>query len=224
MPKAFTPQQREMIGERLIQAGVHFFSTFGLKKTSVSELAAAAGISKAAFYLFYPSKEALYMQVVELAEQRFRREILAVVDLPGPSPRARLAAVLRHALTMWKTIPVLRFFTSQELVQLSGSIPAEIFEQHLASDREFLQELADRCRLAGIPFQVPVEEFAGLSYALLYTSLHESDLGPGSLSGTLDLLIELTAAYCLGEVTVSPDLPKGASQASGKGGQDETGD
>ncbi len=87
MPKAFTDYEKNMIGERLLAQGYIQFSTRGLKKTSIEELAMAAGISKAAFYIFYESKEALFMDVVEQAEERFRSEVLAAIDLPGPSPR-----------------------------------------------------------------------------------------------------------------------------------------
>ena len=78
-------------------AGLQAFSAYGLKKTNVEEIAEAAGISKGAFYIFYESKEALFMDVIEQAEIRFRQEVLAAVDLPGPSPRARLFAVLKKA-------------------------------------------------------------------------------------------------------------------------------
>ena len=88
MPKGFTEHEKELIRKRLLEQGYKQFSAYGLKKTNVEELAEASGISKGAFYLFYESKEALFMDVIELAEERFRQEILAAIDLPGPSPRA----------------------------------------------------------------------------------------------------------------------------------------
>ena len=97
MPKAFTQQEKEWIGERLLEQGYKQFSAHGLKKTTIEELAEAAGISKGAFYLFYESKEALFMDVAEQAEKRFRQEVLAAIDMPGPSPRARLFSVLKKA-------------------------------------------------------------------------------------------------------------------------------
>jgi len=139
MPKAFTPQEKEWIGKRLLEQGYKQFSAYGLKKTNVEELAEAAGISKGAFYLFYESKEALFMDVAELAEKRFRQEILAAIDLPGPSPRARLFAVLKKAFTLFETIPILRFFTSSDYDLLFRRIPAEKLQEHLANDRVFFE-------------------------------------------------------------------------------------
>ena len=65
MPKAFTEQEKELIRKRLLEQGYKQFSAYGLRKTNIEEVASACGISKGAFYLFYPSKEALFMDVVE---------------------------------------------------------------------------------------------------------------------------------------------------------------
>lgn len=200
MPRAFTEDERELIAGRLVEQGSELFAAHGLKKTSVEELATAAGISKGAFYLFYDSKEALFMDAVEHAEQAFRADVLAAIDAPGPSPRARLAAVLREAFSTWRRIPLLQAFNSIDYERLYRRMPAEKLQEHLLSDRGFIETLIGRCRAAGIPITASLERFAGLIYALMFVSLHEDDLGQGS--DALDVMIELTAAYCLGEVGV----------------------
>lgn len=201
MPKAFTEHEKELISKRLLEQGYKQFSAYGLKKTNIEEIAKAAGISKGAFYIFYKSKEALFMDVAEQAEEHFRQEVLAVIDLPGPSPRSRLLAVLKKVFPLWKTIPLLQFFTRGDYDLLLRRIPEEVLREHLTSDQKFMAELIARCRQAGIPIQVPVEQFYSLMYTLLIVSLHEDDLIPGYSSGAFDLLMELTAAYCLGEIS-----------------------
>jgi AcrR family transcriptional regulator len=208
MPKAFTEQEKDLIRERLLEQGTALFASYGLKKTSVEELAVAVGISKAAFYLFYPSKEALFIDVVELAEAHFRQEVLAQIDLPGSSPRARLVAVFKKAFSLWRTIPLLRVFTRDDYNLLFRKLPQEIVQEHLSHDQEFIYTLISRCQTAGISIKAPPEQIGGLMYALFFTSLHEDDLGPDSIGGTIDILLELVAAFCLGEV----DL-----QAAGQG-------
>jgi len=207
MPKAFTQHENELIGERLLEEGSRLFSAYGLKKTNVEELAEAAGISKGAFYNFYASKEALFMDVMELAEIRFREEIMATVDLKGASPRGRLFVILKKAFAGMKTIPLLQSITSKEYDLLSRRVSAEKFEEHMASDRRFIEELVVRCRQAGIPIQVQAEEMRSLLYALVLTTLHEEDFGPFQFNGTIDVLIELVAAYCVGEVEIQAQEP-----------------
>ena len=153
MPKGFTEHEKELIRKRLVKVGYKQFSAHGLKKTNIEELAEAAKISKGAFYLFYESKEALFMDVAEWAEQHFRQEILIAIDLPGASPRARLFGIFKKAFALLKTIPILQFFTGNDYDLLFRRIPAEKLQEHLASDRMFFEELFTRCQNAGIPIQ-----------------------------------------------------------------------
>jgi AcrR family transcriptional regulator len=207
MPKGFTEHEKELIRKRLQEQGYKQFSVYGLKKTNVEALAEASGISKGAFYLFYESKEVLFMDVIELAEQRFRQEILAAIELPGPSPRARLYAVLKKAFSLLKTLPILQFLSGSDYDLLWRRIPEEKFKEHLASDRVFIEQLVARCKQAGIPIQVQPEAISGLLYPLVLTILHEDDLGPYQLDDSLDVLLDLVAAFCLGEVESRVEKP-----------------
>ncbi|MBF6351179.1 MULTISPECIES: TetR/AcrR family transcriptional regulator [Nocardia] len=72
MPVAFTAQERAHITEALRASGHRLFSTVGLKKTSLAELVADAGIVKSTFYAFFDSKEALYLDLLLTHAQRVR--------------------------------------------------------------------------------------------------------------------------------------------------------
>lgn len=202
MPKAFSKHEKQVIVARLLDQGSKHFVAYGLKKTSVQELAASAGISKGAFYNFFESKEALFMDVVEEAEKDFRRQVLEVIDLPSPSPRGRLIAVFRKAFTIWKTVPIMRLFTHGDYEILSRRVPPDKIREHFAADRQFIDELIARCQKAGIPIQAPADQIRRLLFALFFTSMHEDDFGSGNFTGTVDLLLELMAAFCLGEVLI----------------------
>jgi AcrR family transcriptional regulator len=217
MPKAFTEYEKELIGRRLLEQGYRLFSAYGLKKTNIEEIAKAAGISKGAFYNFYESKEALFMDVIEQAEKHVRQEVLAVIDLPGPSPRARLFAVLKVAFTLLKTIPLSRFFTGGDYNLLIRRIPAEKRQEHLSSDRVFFEELIIRCQDAGIPIRAQSEQIIALLYPIALTILHEDDLGRNYFGGSHDLLLELVAAFCLGEVEIQLQKPASLAPVLEKG-------
>ena len=65
MATAFTEQEKQQILRRLRQEARRCASHIGMKKTTVDQLAESAGISKGAFYKFYPTKEALFLEVLE---------------------------------------------------------------------------------------------------------------------------------------------------------------
>ena len=207
MPKGFSEYEKELINKRLVEQGYKLFSTYGLKKTNVEEIAQAAGISKGAFYLFYESKEALFMDVTEEAERHFRQQVLAAVDLPGPSPRARFLNVLQTAFNLVKTIPILQFISGSDYDVIFRRVPAEKLQQHMDADRQFFEELIARCQQAGIPVQAQIEDIISLLYALVLAMLHEDDFGLGALDRALELQLELIAAFCVGEVELAAQKP-----------------
>ena len=63
MPRAFTEVEKETIREKLMASGRECFQRYGLKKTTIEDLTKPAGIAKASFYLFFRSKEELYVEV-----------------------------------------------------------------------------------------------------------------------------------------------------------------
>jgi AcrR family transcriptional regulator len=205
MPKAFSEREKELIRKRLLEQGYKQFSTYGLKKTNIGELTETAGISKGAFYSFYPSKEVLFMDVIEEAEGRVRQELLAVIDQPGPSPRARLFAILKKAFDLFKAIPILQFATSSDYDLLFRRVPAEKLQEHLASDQVFFEELINRCQKAGIPIRAKPEQISGLLYLLVLAILHEDDFVLSNFSSSVEILLELVTAYCLGEIDIRPN-------------------
>lgn len=204
MPKAFSEQERIQIRERLMEQGYAQFSAYGLRKTSVEELATAVGISKAGFYLFFESKEALFMDVVERAEESYRKDILAALADHPPTlpPRERLSAVLRKAFTLYKTIPILQFFSRSDYEILARRIPLEKLQEHTASDRQFMVDLIAACHEYDIVIRRSPDEVAGMMYVLFLTILNEDVFGPGALAPTIDQLLQLIAAFCLGEVDI----------------------
>ncbi len=224
MPKAFSDHEKKMIGERLLDQGELLFSKHGIGKTTVEELARSVGISKAAFYIFYESKESLFMDVVERAENHYRQELLALIGQPGPSPRARLKALFTKAFTMFGSMPILHYFTTSEYDLLFRRVPEEKLREHLASDQRFMNLLVEDCQKAGIPIRIPAEEMSSLMYLLLFSILHQNDFGQGNLAAPIDTLLELIAAYCLGEVEIQSKKRRVPTIDFMKGEENESGD
>jgi len=64
VPRAFTAVEKEKIRAKLLEAGRSCFLRYGLKKTTIEDLVKLTGIAKASFYLFFESKEALFVEVI----------------------------------------------------------------------------------------------------------------------------------------------------------------
>jgi len=64
MPRAFKEEEKERIHAKLLEAGRSCFLRYGLKKTTIEDVVGPAGIAKSSFYLFFESKEALFVEVM----------------------------------------------------------------------------------------------------------------------------------------------------------------
>lgn len=66
--------------EQMLNSCALQFKAHGYAGTSMDMLAKACGLSKASFYYYYPSKEALLMQVLEHTHQYLNRSLFKLED------------------------------------------------------------------------------------------------------------------------------------------------
>lgn len=69
MPKGFSEQEKNSIREKLIDACKENWEKYGYKKTNIDELCSKSGISKGAFYLFFESKELLFLETLSTIQK-----------------------------------------------------------------------------------------------------------------------------------------------------------
>lgn len=199
MPRAFKEIERQRIGAALLAGGERLFGTYGLRKTSVEEIARAAGISKGAFYLFYDSKETLFMAVLRGFEQRMREQVLALPQADGQRAAAWARAQVRLALRTWRESPLLRHFTNEDYTLIARQIPDQQASEHFDDDTAFGEQLLEAWRAAGLQPQVDAALFTGLMRSLFFVSLHEGDFAPDIYAASFDLLLDATMGRVLGE-------------------------
>jgi AcrR family transcriptional regulator len=95
---AFTAAERERITELLLETGRRLFTTQGLRKTSLAELVAPAGIAASSFYAFFPAKEALYLELMVRRAPLLAGELATA--LAQRPVRAALVAVMRTTVRL----------------------------------------------------------------------------------------------------------------------------
>ena len=146
MPRAFTVEEKRRIHRKLLDAGRACFTRYGLKKTTIEDLVKLAGIAKSSFYLFFESKEALY---VELMMSEMPAMMQRLVDGSfGATDDAREALVhlLRGIVHEIETNEFARILLSDpgQVEQLSAAIDFEkIMRQSEAIFEPLLQAIAE---------------------------------------------------------------------------------
>jgi len=195
MPKAFTEQEKEVIRAQMREKGKKLFEKQGIKKTSVDELAQAAGISKGAFYLFYESKEELFMEILEGLETDFRARIFDFSISPKSNARQLLARLLKDALLTWDEYPLLKNFGMPEYEYLARKLPPRRIQAHANRDNEFVDEFIKRIKREGIVVKALPRVISNLMKSLFFVSLHRDDLGTDAYVESMEILADLIARY-----------------------------
>jgi len=199
MPKAFSEHEKETLRAQIREKGRKLFEKQGLKKTSVDELTEAAGISKGAFYLFYESKEELFLEILEELETDFRARIFDFSIRPDENARKLLAKLLKSALLTWDRYPLLKNLGMAEYEYLARKLPPERIQAHANRDNEFVSDFVKRIKREGVAVKASPRVISNLMKSLFFVSLHRDDLGKNAYVETMDVLTDLVAGYMVGE-------------------------
>jgi len=191
VPKGFTEQEKENIHARLLEAGREEFGRFGIKKTSVEDLARKAGISKGAFYQFFASKEELYFAIMNRYETEQHKLLYGLVSLEGGDERLRFKNAFREILRKVEGDPFFRkLLAREEFDYLWQKFTPEQLELSMKTDVDFSSRLVELWKQRG---KLKVEDprvVAGAFRALFFTLLHREEVGTYVFDQVMDLLLE----------------------------------
>lgn len=195
MPRGFTEQEKARIHAALMERGKGLFETYGLRKTTVDELAAAAGISKGAFYRFFDSKEALFFAILRDVEAEVHQQLLHTETNTQLSGSERFRAMLTQVLALWRSTPLFARVGNEEYAQLVRTLSPETVQAHLDDDAAFAETFVAHWRHAGVPITAAPEVVSELIRALFFVSLHEGEFRAGVFPQVMDaLIIGITSA------------------------------
>jgi AcrR family transcriptional regulator len=185
MGRSFSEGEKKRILRSLKSLATERFAAQGIKGTTVEELTQGVGISKGAFYQFFPSKEELFFSLVEEREQAMREPLLKL----DVHDKAAVRDLILSLLVLWKSDPLLRIIADpQEYQVLLRRLPEERLAEHLANDERDLGIYFGRRLAADNP------EMGGLLGAafrgLFLMTLHEKEIGQELLQPVLTFLIE----------------------------------
>ena len=102
--------------QQIVAAATRLFIGQGLDGTSMSEIAAAVGGSKATLYNYFPSKEKLFTEVMLQAAEKLKGRIFDVLDTPMPV-KEKLQKFAKEYLA---------FLMSPEMLEIRRTILSEV--------------------------------------------------------------------------------------------------
>lgn len=179
MAVAFTAEDKARIAHQLLDTGEELFTTQGLKKTSLDELVAPAGIAKGSYYTFFDSKESLYLEIMLRRAPQTGAQISAALQQP-PNPQ-NLGLMMRTITEVLVTDPLYRrlLIRPEELAAVSRRLGAEqvarVAPQLMTP---LIAYLADGQRAGLLVADIPAETLLGVIRTVGLIVVHRDQFGP----------------------------------------------
>jgi AcrR family transcriptional regulator len=185
MAVSFSEKEKAGIIAALRQAAGRHAAVKGLRKTTVEELAAEAGISKGMFYKLYPSKEHLFLDMLEQwhIEISERAERVMRDNSALPAPR-RAALLLKTALKVMRDKPLIGF-CQDDLPFLIRKLPDDFLKEHYQSNEDFIRGLMNR---AHVRLSVPENVAYAVVRILIFSLITASKVGSAYGQGVEELI------------------------------------
>jgi AcrR family transcriptional regulator len=199
MPKGFSEREKELIRKKLFAEGSKLFDKYGIQKTTVDEIAKAAGISKGSFYQFYPSKEELFFDILESLDKENKEKLSGDLFPADRSYRESFEKFLNGILESIKNASLMNKLNPAELEHLMRKLPEEKLAGHLRSDNSYFEEFYKNWKAKGVFRNVDPKGFTGIIKLFFYFFLHQADFAGDEFLLTKDLLIAMLCEYLVNE-------------------------
>jgi AcrR family transcriptional regulator len=194
MPPPFTEKDKARLRQKMMRAARDLFARKGLKKTSLEDVTSSAGIAKSTFYLFFESKEALFLEVLAedgpVVEARLQAELDNADDA-----RDGIARLLRAVVHELETNALTRrLLTHPDELQLLADYATP--EQLAASNNQGLALIVPYLRARQRQGEVITGDpilYARIISAVTLLTLHRDKIGADQYDAVLNTLIELLA-------------------------------
>ena len=187
MATAFTSEEKEVIRKKLHKVAKECLQRYGVKKTTVDQMAAMADISKGSFYNFYSSKEMLFFAVLEEYQIDVMNRLTEQLGMETKIDTNRLVQLLYDFYQDFRYSFMYTIFKNHEMELLIRKLPKEVITNHHLIDDRMVKKIVSRI---DIRENVSVEIVSALFRTIAMTILHIEEIGEEQFDTTLRLVIQ----------------------------------
>ena len=187
MATAFTTEEKEVIRKKLHEVAKECLQRYGVKKTTVDQMAAMVDISKGSFYNFYPSKEMLFFAVLEEYQIDVMNRLTEQLGMETKIDTNRLVELLYDFYQDFRYSFMYTIFKNHEMELLVRKLPKEAITNHHLIDDRMVKKIVSRINIRE---NVSVEIVSALFRTIAMTILHIEEIGEKQFDTTLKLVIQ----------------------------------
>ena len=187
MATAFTAEEKEVIRKKLHEVARECLQRYGVRKTTVDQMAAMVDISKGSFYNFYSSKEMLFFTVLEEYQIDVMNRLTEQLGTETKIDTNRLVQLLYDFYQDFRYSFMYTIFKNHEMELLLRKLPKEAITNHHLIDDRMVKKIVSRINIRE---NVSVEIVSALFRTIAMTILHIEEIGEKQFDTTLKLVIQ----------------------------------
>ena len=187
MATAFTAEEKEVIRKKLHKVAKECLQRYGVKKTTVDQMAAMVDISKGSFYNFYSSKEMLFFAVLEEYQIDVMNRLTEQLGMETKIDTNRLVQLLYDFYQDFRYSFMYTIFKNHEMELLIRKLPKEAITNHHLIDDRMVKKIVSRINIRE---NVSVEIVSALFRTIAMTILHIEEIGEEQFDIALKLVIQ----------------------------------
>ena len=187
MATAFTAEEKEVIRKKLHKVAKECLQRYGVKKTTVDQMAPMVDISKGSFYNFYSSKEMLFFMVLEEYQIDVMNRLTEQLGMETKIDTNRLVQLLYDFYQDFRYSFMYTIFKNHEMELLIRKLPKEVITNHHLIDDRMVKEIVSRINIRE---NVSVEIVSALFRTIAMTILHIEEIGEEQFDIALKFVIQ----------------------------------
>ena len=187
MATAFTAEEKEVIRKKLHKVAKECLQRYGVKKTTVDQMAAMVDISKGSFYNFYSSKEMLFFTVLEEYQIDVMNRLTEQLGMETKIDTNRLVQLLYDFYQDFRYSFMYTIFKNHEMELLVRKLPKDVITNHHLIDDRMVKKIVSRINIRE---NISVEIVSALFRTIAMTILHIEEIGEKQFDTTLKLVIQ----------------------------------
>jgi AcrR family transcriptional regulator len=149
--------QRESRRAEILDTALRVFGRKGYHHTRISDVIAEAGIARGTFYLYFESKSAIFLELLDRLLDRLREGVVGVEIGPGAPPvDEQLAETVRRIVETVSRNRLLTTIIIREAVGLDAEVDRKLREFY-GNLLAYLREALDEGKRMGIVREIDTE-------------------------------------------------------------------
>lgn len=193
MPK-FSEVEKERIRLEMMRIAHQYFIAKGLKNTSIEEITSSVSIAKSSFYVFFESKEILYLELLAFEGEEIERRVWPKVEEAKDVREAIKVYLHEMSSALESNILTQRLITNlEEYNMVSRKINYQYSATKTLRSIVPLMEFINKNKELKKLINKDIEVIAGVIRAALAMIIHKKDFGEDIYPKVQEILFNAVA-------------------------------